>query len=163
MIAHTEKNKTMMQAAATNFGLSGLPEGRPDNPYDAFLGLGKKGRRRRKERRARRKERREIRFERRRLKNDDRRADTEAKRTQTALMKATMLGTPAPASPPVAPVQTGAAPTSGNAVLAAPVAQPPGEPQRAGLDNNTLLIVVGVLVVGGFLFMNQRKPAPAAA
>lgn len=144
-----------MNNAATNFGLSGLS----DDHYDAFI--GKKARSRRKERRSKRKERKEIRFERRKLKNDDRRADTESKRAETKVMKATMM-------PGATPTLSSVQPMASAAPVSAP--QPTtvaSAPQQAGMGSNTLMIVVGVLVVGGFLFMNnkgktQELPAPVS-
>ncbi len=136
----------------THFGLAGQSA---DN-YDEFLGLGKKARKRRQARRARKKERRSARAERRRLKNADRRADIEAKQAQTAIMKKTMLPTAAPQS------ASAATPGSPGSAVTPPASQ------KAGLGSNTLLIAVGVLVLGGFLVMNKRKqsyepygPSPA--
>lgn len=125
-----------------NFGLSGLP----DQNYDAFI--GKRARSRRKERRTRRKERREIRFEKRKLKNDDRKADTEAKRAETKVMKATMM----PEATPSIQSTTAAVP-----IHEPPISQTENTPtlQQAGFGSNPLMIVVGVLVLGGFLLINK--------
>ncbi|MDN5201232.1 hypothetical protein QQ008_07660 [Fulvivirgaceae bacterium BMA10] len=127
--------------------------------HDEFLGLGKKARRKRKARRARRKERRSVRHQRRRLKNDDRRADIEAKRAQTAIMKATMLETPTQntsgAAPIQAPVQNAASKSSASAIAAKQAGVP--ITQKAGFGGNTLFIVVGVLIVGGYLYMSNKQ------
>ena len=147
-----------MQIEDTNFGRPGFGlAGLSEDEYDEFLGLGKKGRRRRKERRARRKERRSIRFERRRLKNDDRRADTEAKRAQTKLMLATMMPTSSTsgAAPTKAPLQSAASPSAASAIAARQAGVP--ATQKAGFGGNTLFIVVGVLIVGGYLFMSNKQ------
>ncbi len=139
-----------MQIEDTNFGLSGLP----GDEYDSFLGLGKKGKRRRKARRARRKERRKIRTNRRKLKNEERRANIEAQRAQTRIMTATMAPTPTRSSSTRR--QAAANPASSAAAV-----NQSGVPmtQKAGFGGNTM-IIIGVLVIGGFLFMNkQQQPA----
>ncbi|MDW3191921.1 MAG: hypothetical protein R8G66_06140 [Cytophagales bacterium] len=149
----------------TSFGLTGLSTVDIDalnRDYDDFI--GKKARRRRKERRARKKERRSIRFERRRLKNDDRRADTEAKRTQTAIMKATMLSNPAGATKTTSAQQPtqgsgqNVAPKSAAAELRQHQASVPLT-QKAGFGGNTMVIVIALLIVGGYLFMNKQQEA----
>lgn len=151
----------------TSFGLTGLSTVDIDalnRDYDDFI--GKKARRRRKERRARKKERRSIRFERRRLKNDDRRADTEAKRTQTAIMKATMLASPSSTSAakttsaqqPAQASGQNVAPKSAAAELRQHQASVPLT-QKAGFGGNTMVIVIALLIVGGYLFMNKQQEA----
>lgn len=130
-----------MQLQKNNYGLTG----QSDIDFDYFL-CGKKCKKRKKEKR-------EIRFERRRLKNDERRADTERTRAETLLMQQSMQPS-RPQSPP--PVQQTQAPPQ---QMTASV-----QPQQAGMGGNTLFIVVGVLLVGGFVWtqMNPKNgPVPA--
>ncbi len=144
-----------MQREDIHFGMAGLAQqDREALQEDAFLGFGKKAKRRREARRARRKERRAIRFERRRLKNDDRRAETEAKRAQTAVLKATMLEQPSPTYP-VPPATTPL--TVPKAVQPMPKQASVPLNQKASFGGNTTVFVVGALVLGGYYFMNKQK------
>ncbi|MBL6444674.1 hypothetical protein JMN32_00030 [Fulvivirga sp. 29W222] len=133
----------MMQLQKNNYGLTG----QSDIDFDYFL-CGKKCKKRKKEKR-------EIRFERRRLKNDERRADTERTRMETLLMKQSMM----PAQVSQAPPAQQSAPTSNSQMTASTP-----RPQQAGMGSNTMLIVVGVLLVGGFVWTQMNpKNRPVTA
>lgn len=156
-----------------SFGLAGLSVADTaaiNEDYDDFF-FGKKARRRRKERKERKKERRSIRFERRRLKNDDRRADTEAKRAQTAVLTATLASTspgttqtPSISKPSGTSqvVTQGAAPKASAAEI---LSNQPNVPltQKAGFGSNTLVIVMALLIVGGYLVMNNQQETSEGA
>ena len=124
---------------SNNYGLNG----QTDNDYFYFL-CGKKCKKRKKEKR-------DIRFERRRLKNDERRADTERTRTETMIMKNTMLS---PSAPPPAQ-QT--APQGQSNVQGNPA------PQQAGMGGNTMMIVIGALVIGGVVLSQMKGRPPVMA
>jgi len=132
-----------------NYGLWGGNE-------DAFLGLGKKA----KERRAAKKEKVAIRFERRRLKNDERRANTERVRAGTEIMKSS-LGTggsknTAPA-PPAKQDNGQGGQGQGTGQTGMPGATSGLAPVQAGIGGNTMIVVLGVLLIGGYLFVNKKK------
>lgn len=126
-----------------NYGLTG----QSDIDFDYFL-CGKKCKKRKKEKR-------EIRFERRRLKNDERRADTERTRMETLLMKQSMM-----------PTQTSQPPMQQSAPAANSQSQQTnqaGTPQQAGMGNNTLFIVMGALLIGGFVWTQMNPKTKTAA
>lgn len=150
------------------FGQAGwLAEAADDQ--DAFLGFGKKARRRRQARRERKNQRKTIRIERRQLKNDNRRADIDAKRTQTGIVRAMMLGTPAPVArtstssptprvPITVPIRR-TPPVSPSAAATIKKADVPLT-QQAGFGGNTLFLAVGALIIGGYLLLRRRAEAP---
>lgn len=131
--------------------------GQDEDQYHDFLGLGKKGKARRKARRARRKERREIKFERRRLKNDDRRADTEIKRNEIKVSNA-LLTKPMAGNTPV--MASAALPTNTQASPGQPVANlTPPAPQQAGISTPMIIGVAAIVLVGGYFMTRQKQAA----
>ncbi|GAA0892637.1 hypothetical protein GCM10009122_23160 [Fulvivirga kasyanovii] len=122
-----------------NYGLNG----QTDSDYFYFL-CGKKCKKRKKEKR-------DIRFERRRLKNDERRADTERTRVETMIMKNTMMN---PTTPP--PQQQSPSQSYANV-------QKNPAPQQAGMGGNTMMIVLGALVIGGIVLSQMKGRPPVVA
>lgn len=124
-----------MQLAKRNFGISGQ-----DHEYDAFLCISKKCKKRKKERH-------KARMERKGSKTDQRKAETEQMRAETLVMKS--MATPK------------AAPAVSNAVPAPTIIgqTPQGKPQvaQAGFGSNKLIVVVGLLLVGGFIYNRMKN------
>lgn len=130
-----------MQLANRNFGISGQ-----DHEYDAFLCFSRKCKKRKEERH-------KAKMAKRESKTDQRRAETEQMRAETLVMKsmATKKAAPVPAS---------------NAVPAPTIIQqaPQGKPQvaQAGFGSNKLMMVVGLLLVGGFIYNNMKNKQAGA-
>lgn len=126
-----------------NYGLSG----QPDEAYDNFLCLSRKCKQRKAERH-------KVKMEKRTLKNDQRRAETESMRAETSVMK----NIAAPSSP--APqVMRSQAPT----IIQQPAAIAPAQakPQQAGFAGNSMMMIVGVLLVGGFIYNSMKNKQQA--
>lgn len=147
-----------MNLAYNNYGLSGqLPE-----DYDNFLCLSRKC----KERKAARHK---ARMERKASKTDARKADTERVRAETTVMQQTV--SPTPPAPVATMPYTQQRITNPQAIASGGTAnaQVP-QTQKAGFGGNAIMIVVGVLLVGGYLVTRKKKgalvpgqPAPAPA
>ncbi|MCB9448686.1 MAG: hypothetical protein H6585_10115 [Flavobacteriales bacterium] len=137
-----------MNAQQYNFGLNGQPVAAssyvPADKYDHFLCLSKKCKDRVAAKKKVRQAKREERLEKKKLKNEMLRADIEAKRTETKL--ASQLGAPSPEPQTAATISTGGG-----------GGQPSAQPQQAGFGGGTIMIVVGVLLVGGFLWQQAQK------
>lgn len=149
-----------MRNSYNNYGLSGQFD---EDDYDNFLCFSRKCKERKKQRH-------EARMARKASKTDARKADTERTRAETTVMQQT-----AAAPPPAAPVarmpltqqqvvnpQTIAPNMRANQQMPAT--------QKAGFGGNTIMIVVGVLLVGGYLYQKSKKgelgagqPTPAIA
>lgn len=147
-----------MNLAYNNYGLGG----QQNEDWDNLFGLGRKAKKRREERHR-------ARMEKRKAKTDARKADTERVRAETTVMQQTVSPTP---PTPVATMpytqQQIVNPQSiaPNTTAASQVPQT----QKAGFGGSTIMIVVGVLLVGGYLMTKNKKgalvpgkPAPALA
>ena len=147
-----------MNLAYNNYGLSG--QSRDD--YDNFLCFGRKCKKRKEERH-------KARMERKASKTDSRKADTERTRAETTVMQQTVSPTPpAPVStmPYTQQPITNPQSIAPNATAASQVPQT----QKAGFGSSTIMIVIGVLLVGGYLMTKNKKgalvpgkPVPALA
>jgi hypothetical protein len=128
-----------------NYGLSG----QPDEAYDNFLCFSKKCKRRKAERH-------KIRMDKRKLKNDQRKAETESMRAETSVMK--NIAAPQTAAPQIMRSQ---APT----MIQQPSAVAPAQvkPQQAGFAGNSMMMIVGVLLVGGFIYNSMKNKQQAGA
>lgn len=121
-----------------NYGLSG----QSDEAYDNFLCFTKKCRKRKEERHKSKMARKES-------KTDQRRAETESMRAETSVMK--NIASPNTVSPQLMQSQT---PT----IIHQPSLKPAQEkPQQAGFAGNSVMIIVGVLLVGGFIYNNMKN------
>ncbi len=127
----------MTRPIHNHFGMSGQ-----DAAYDAFLCFGAKCKRRKRERH-------KARMAKRESKTDERRAETERTRAETSIMKA-MAQQPASLATPAS--RAVAAPTL---IQAAPATAP--QVAQAGLGSNKLMMVVGLLLVAGFVYNNMQK------
>jgi len=127
-----------------NYGLNGQ---NIDQDYDQFLGicLSKKCKKRKAERH-------KARIDKKQLKNDQRRAETESLRAETQAMT-TIVNPIIPPTARVAPVMSSPSPqaSSSSTVQTAP------KPAKAGLAGNSMMLIVGVLLVGGFLYSQSKN------
>ena len=145
-----------MNWAYNNYGLSG----QSIEDYDNFLCFGRKCKQRKAERH-------KARMEKKASKTDSRKADTERVRAETTVMQQTVSPVPpAPVATMPYTQQQIANPQSIGATAKEPIAQA----QKAGFGSSTIMIVVGVLLVGGYLFAKNKKgalvpgkPVPALA
>ena len=145
-----------MNLAYNNYGLSGqLPE-----DYDNFLCFSRKCKQRKAERH-------KARMERKASKTDARKADTERVRAETTVMQQTV--SPTPPAPVATMPYTQQRITNPQAIASSGTAntQVP-QTQKAGFGGNAIMIVVGLLLVGGYLVTKSKKgalvpgqPAPA--
>lgn len=126
-----------------NYGLSG----QSDEAYDNFLCLSRKCKQRKAERH-------KVKMEKRTLKNDQRRAETESMRAETSVMK--NIAAPSSAAPQVMRSQA-------STIIQQPAAVAPAQakPQQAGFAGNSMMMIVGVLLVGGFIYNSMKNKQQA--
>lgn len=89
------------------------------------------------------KKRKKVRLEKKKLKNEEKKASIERTRAETKIMTQTLASKPAPK-------------------LTAPAIKLPaagGKLAQAGFGGNTIMLVLGVLVIGGFFLMQRSQPA----
>ena len=144
-----------MQLVNRNFGINGQ-----DHDYDSFLCLSKRCKKRKEARH-------KARMSKRESKTDQRRAETEQMRAETLLMKAMAQRNAAPTPTSNATP----APTLTNSNVSGANAKP--QVTKAGFGSSGLMMVVGLLVVGGFIYNNMKNkkagieatptPTPATA
>ena len=136
-----------MNTAANNFGLSGqLTAG-----YDHFLCFSRKCKRRKAEKH-------KVRLAKRRAKIDDQKASTERTRAETLLMQNTLDNKQAVQTQPITRQPIVNPQVMGQQFQ--PNQAPPA--QRAGMGG-PIAIVVGLLLVGGFIMSKKNKNTPAGA
>ena len=129
-----------MNLASNNFGLSGQQH----RAYDSFFCLTKKCRERKSAKL-------NAKMEKKEAKTDAMRAETERVRAETAIMTSAAAAEQAAATMPM----TQQSVVSPDSIAPQGTVAPPV--QKAGLGGNTMMIVVGLVLVGGFLIMKNKK------
>lgn len=135
-----------MQLDKRNFGISGQ-----DHEYDSFLCFTARCRRRKQERH-------KAKMAKRESKTDQRRAETEQMRAETLMMKAMAMKKNQPQQMPVSNATP--TPTIIQQMPQAPAAKP--QVAQAGFGGNKMMMVVGLLLVGGFIYNNMKNKKAGA-
>ncbi len=120
----------------SQFGFNGM-----NDEYDEFC-LSRRCKQRKKERHKARMSRKESR-------TDQRRAETELMRAETSILKRS-------ANMPTVPANVTPTPTIIQQAPAQPAAPKP-QVMQVGIGNNKLMLLLGVLAVGGFLYTKMKS------
>jgi hypothetical protein len=141
-----------MNLAHNNYGLNGQSHSYKD--WDNLFGLGRKAKKRKEERH-------KLKMAKRQAKVEERKAETERVRAETQLMQQTV--SPAPPTPAATMPYTQQRIANPQTIAASGAGQQPvPQTQKAGFGGNAIMIVVGILLVGGYL-VTKKKPAFAKA
>ena len=130
-----------------NYGLSGRGADDYHDEYDHFLCFGKKCKQRKKEKH-------EARIAKRKAKVDARKADTERIRAESNVLQSTMSPTP---STPIATMPLTQQNITNPQQLGNGVNQGVPTTQRAGFGGNTIMLVIGALLVVGYFYQKNKK------